>query len=57
MAIEIVETSQQTIGRNVLLFPLLQQLHVAQTINQTVYSEAEIPIGTVAEIILRFLKI
>ena len=58
MTIEIVETSQQSIGRNVLLYPLLRQLQVAETINRMVSSEAEIPLGSVAEIIIlsRFAK-
>lgn len=52
MSIEIVETAQQSIGRNVLLYPLLRKLQIAQTINRTVKSEAEIPLGSVAEIII-----
>ena len=52
MSIEIVSTSQQSIGRNVLLYPMLRQLKVAETINATVNSQAELPLGTVAEILI-----
>lgn len=52
MSIEIVKTSHQTIGRKVLLYPLLRTLNVAETINRTVFSEAEISPGTIADIIL-----
>ena len=58
MSIEIIETHQQTLGENVLLYPLLRQLNVAEIINQQVKSEAEIPLGSVAEILIlsRFAK-
>ena len=52
MSIEIVETTQQLIGRNVLLYPMLRELRIAETINQTVESQAHLPIGSVAEIII-----
>ena len=32
MSIEIVETTQQLIGRNVLLYPMLRELRIAETI-------------------------
>ena len=52
MSIEIIETHQQTLGENVSLYPLLRQLNVAEIINQQVKSEAEIPLGSVAEILI-----
>jgi len=52
MSVEIIETSQQSIGQNVLLYPMLRQLKVAETINATINSEAQLPLGTVAEILI-----
>ncbi len=52
MSIEIIETSHETIGRNVLLIPILQELSVAEIINQKCLGNAEIPYGTIAEAII-----
>ena len=52
MSPEIISASQQSIGRNVLLYPMLRELGVAQTIDETITSCAQIPLGTVAEIII-----
>ena len=52
MSVEIISTSQQSLGRNVLLYPLLRQLKVAETIDASLCGESELPYGTVAEVMI-----
>ena len=52
MSVEIIETSHETIGRNVLLYPLLRRLSVAEIINRNVICDGEIPYGIIAEPII-----
>jgi hypothetical protein len=49
---EIIEISHETIGRNILLYPMLRELRVAEIIDSYCKGESEIPIGVVAETII-----
>jgi len=52
MSIEILNISHETMGSNLLVYPMLRQLRVAEIIDSHCPSEAEIPVGTVAETII-----
>lgn len=52
MSLEPLELSHETIGRNLLLYPILRKLRVAEIIDQHTPSEAEISVGTIAETII-----
>ncbi|MFQ6043122.1 MAG: DUF4277 domain-containing protein, partial [Candidatus Poribacteria bacterium] len=52
MSSEIISISHETIGRNVLVYPMLRKLRVADIIDQHIPSESEIPVGVVAETII-----
>jgi len=52
MSLEPLDISHETIGRNLLLYPILGKLRVAEIIDQHTPSEAEISVGTIAETII-----
>jgi transposase len=52
MLIEPIEISHETIGRNLLLYPILRKLRVAEIIDQHTKSESEISVGTISETII-----
>ena len=51
MSIEILDISHETIGQNLLLYPMLSELGVAEIIDTHCPSFSEIPVGIVAETI------
>jgi hypothetical protein len=52
MSVEPLEISHETIGRNLLLYPILRKLRVAEIIDQHTKSEVEISVGNIAETII-----
>jgi len=52
MSIEMIDISHETIGRNVLLYPMLRQLRVSEIIDFYCPSYGEIAVGTIAETII-----
>jgi len=54
MSIEILNISHETMGSNLLVYPMLRQLRVAEIIDSHCPSEAEILVGTVVETTIPF---
>ena len=52
MSIDIIDISHDTIGNSLLLYPFLRQLRVSEIINRHCPTEAEIPVGEMAQIII-----